>query len=102
MKFRALNIDYHAEASYRLWEQREKKPHVIIRLLGPGEIALVSNKDGADKSIVSDAALNSLQDKKDDSSVIDESSYNAPSMIEELENMIDTAGNQELHEVSGQ
>jgi hypothetical protein len=102
MKFRALNIDYHAEASYRLWEQCEKEPRVIIRLLGPEEIALVSNKDG-DKSIVSDAALNSLPDKNEEhSSVMDESSYNAPSMIEGPEIMIDTVGNQELHEVSRQ
>jgi hypothetical protein len=102
MKFRALNLDYHAEATFHLWEQREKEPHVIIRLLGPEEIALVTNKDGDDPSIVSDAALHSLQHKEDDLSTMDEPANDAPTMIEEPEITIEISGNQESHEVSRQ
>jgi hypothetical protein len=99
MKFRALNLDYHAEATFRLCEKREKEPRVIIRLLVPEEIAQVSNKDG-DKSIVSDdVALHSLQHKEDDSSMIDEPACIVSSMIEEPEIMIDITGHQESHEV---
>jgi hypothetical protein len=100
MKFRALNLDYHAEATFRLWEQREKEPRVIIRLLGPEEIAQLSITDG-DKSIVSDdAALHSLQHKEDDSSMLDEPACTVPSMIEEPDIMIDIIGNEESNEVS--
>ena len=101
MKFRALNLDYHAEATFHLWEQREKERRVIIRLLGPEEIALVPNKDG-DKSIAvpDDAALHSLQHQEDDSSAIDEPACIVSSTIEELDIMIDIAGGQESHEVS--
>jgi hypothetical protein len=35
MKFRALNYDYHAEASYCVWEERQKKPLLVIRLQKP-------------------------------------------------------------------
>jgi hypothetical protein len=102
MKFRALNLDYHAEASFRLWEQREKGPHVIIRLLGPEEIALVSNKDELKSIVSNDAALNSLPHTEGDSPTIDMPACNVPSTIEEPEIMIDIAGNHESHEVSRQ
>jgi hypothetical protein len=96
MKFRALNLDYHAEATFRLWEQREKEPRVIIRLLGPEEIALVSNKDG-DKPILfdADAALDSLQHKEEESSMTDEPAYDESATIEEPEIMMDITGHQE-------
>ncbi len=96
MKFRALNLDYHAEATFHLWEQREKEPRVIIRLLGPEEIApAVSNKDDGDKPIVSnDPALYSLKHIKDGSSTIDSS------MIEEPEMVIDIMESAESNKVS--
>jgi hypothetical protein len=101
MKFRALNLDYHAEATFRLWEQREKEPRVIIRLLGPEEIALVSNKDG-DKPILfdADAALDSLQHKEEESSMTDEPAYDESATIEEPEIMMDITGHQESQEIA--
>jgi hypothetical protein len=101
MKFRALNLDYHAEATFHLWEQREKEPRVIIRLLGPEEIALVSNKKDGDKAIVpDDAALHSLQHKEEDSSMSDELVCNESSINGEPEIMIDITGHQESQAIT--
>jgi hypothetical protein len=109
MKFRALNLDYHAEATFRLWEQREKEPRVIIRLLGPEAIALVlSNKDGDGTRSIGvvcsspdDAALHSLQHKEEDSSTITyEPACIVSSMIEASEIMIDITEHQESQEIT--
>jgi hypothetical protein len=100
MKFRALNLDYHIEATVHLWEERQKKPKVIIRLLGPEENALDSNKDGKEP-IVPDAPVNleSLE-HKEESSTIDEPCSSFPWTNEEPESMNDITEDEESHEVS--